>query len=445
MTSTAGLLQILGGGPAGLAAAYYAGRAGRPVRLYEAGDEVGGNARTRWMGPFGFDTGAHRVHDRIGHVTDLFREWLGDDLRRIHVPSQIYWQGRLVDFPLSPYDLTRKLPPPLLRRIVAENVRLRLRPPRQAPSDFAAMVRRQYGDTLASLFLLGYSEQLWGVPPDELAVSVAGKRLKGLDLRTFLLEALAGRRAKTTHLDGAFYYPRLGFGTVMDAAARHLPPGTVHTSARITRLEHNGRRLHTLYVNDAPLPAATVINALPLTITLRLLHPAPPRDVQEAAASIRYRHLRLGILALDVPRLTPNASLYIPDPDLPFTRIYEPKNRSSALAPPSQTALVFELPCAQEDDVWQMPDAALQALLESALATMGLAPGAHTVAFGSMHLPFAYPVLTTHAEAAVAPMLRYLARFENLHLLGRSARFEYTHVHDLFDQARALIERLGDG
>ena len=46
------LLTVLGGGPAGLATGFYARREGLDVRLLEATDAVGGNARTLQLGPF---------------------------------------------------------------------------------------------------------------------------------------------------------------------------------------------------------------------------------------------------------------------------------------------------------------------------------------------------------------------------------------------------------
>jgi len=90
------------------------------VRLLEANDTVGGNARTLQMGPFRYDTGAHRFHDKNDEITADVVELLGDDLRRVDAPSQICWRGKRIDFPLAPYDLLRKLPLSLLARISRE-------------------------------------------------------------------------------------------------------------------------------------------------------------------------------------------------------------------------------------------------------------------------------------------------------------------------------------
>ncbi|PSQ63049.1 MAG: amine oxidase, partial [Bacteroidetes bacterium QH_10_64_19] len=197
-------VTILGGGPAGLATGFYARRQGLGVRLLEAADTVGGNARTLQLGPFRYDTGAHRFHDKNSAVTADIKALLGDDLRRIDAPSQICWRGRRIDFPLAPYDLLRKLPLSLLTRISWEQLSI----PRISDDadHFEEMALQSYGPTLARLFLLNYTEKLWGTSADQLSPRVAGDRLEGLDLKTFLLEAFGGARDKARHLDGSFYY-----------------------------------------------------------------------------------------------------------------------------------------------------------------------------------------------------------------------------------------------
>src|SRR5690606_7212664 len=102
--------------------------------------------------------------------------------------------------------------------------------------------------------------------------------------------------------------------------------------------------------------------------------PPPPGAVRAAADGIAFRNLVLCVLRLGMPRFTENASLYYPDPEIPFTRLYEPKNRSPQLAPPGETCVVLELPCDPDDATWRAPDAAITAACREALArTHGLA------------------------------------------------------------------------
>ena len=53
-----------------------------------------------------------------------------------------------------------------------------------------------------------------------------------------------------------------------------------------------------------------------------------------------------------------------------------------------------------------------------------------------------YPILDVGAAEKADRLKSYLDRFENLHLLGRSADFTYTHVHNLYARAKVLAQHL---
>ena len=215
-------LSVLGGGPAGLAVGWAARRRGLPVTLYEASDRLGGNCTTLRSGAFRYDSGAHRLHDRDPEITGEVRRLLGDDLRRVDVPSQIWDDGRLIRFPLSSAELLAHLGPLPFGRAALEVVRARLSAG-APPQDFEAFAVRRYGRLIAERFLLDYSAKLWGAPAAELSTGIAGQRLSGLDLRTFVSESVLGR--SKAHVEGVFYYPRLGIGLQLYAA-----PASVETT-----------------------------------------------------------------------------------------------------------------------------------------------------------------------------------------------------------------------
>jgi protoporphyrinogen oxidase len=435
-------LTVLGGGPAGLATGFYARKQGLDVCLFEAADAVGGNARTLQMGPFRYDTGAHRFHDKNDAVTADVKALLGEDLRRIDAPSQICWRGRRIDFPLAPYNLLRSLPVSLLAQISWEQLSI----PRvsENAAHFREMALQSYGPTLAELFLLNYTEKLWGADAAELSPRVAGDRLDGLDLKTFLLEAFGGTTDTARHLDGSFYYPTHGYGQIAEATADALGRDRIHTDAQITGLSHDGDRIRRVTINDATsVEVERLVSTLPLTLVLRLLDPPPPDALRAVADSMRFRHLRLVVLGLHRPRLTPNASLYFPDRAVPFTRLYEPTNRSPDMAPDDQTVVVLERPCHPGSDGWKQSDAALRAQAVTLLTDEGLLDEREAVVASTHHaVPFAYPILEVGTDAKTERLTAYLERFKNLHLLGRSATFTYTHVHNLYAQARRLTQRL---
>lgn len=431
-----------------------------PFTLFEAAAEVGGNARTLAFAGHRFDTGAHRLHEDDPAVTEEIRALLGGRLRCVEAPSRIYVRGRMLDFPLSPFDLARSLDARTLARAALDKLRTVGRSASE-PADFRAFAERRYGRTLARLLLLDYSEKLWGAPAEELSVAVAGGRLKGLDLKTFLVEALLGRQARTRHLDGRFYYPAEGYGAIMEALARAAGgaalPANLRThlccGTRVTALHHDGGRIRRVDVEGRSRDGQVgrgrdvdgvdaVVSTLPLPVAVRALRPAAPRVVLEAADRLRFRHLRLVVLVLDRPRFSPNASLYFPEPELLFTRIYEPKNRSERLSPADETAIVVEVPCTEGDAVAAMAERELVGGIVRALADRGLLRPEEVKAWRTLGLANAYPILEVGFEARAARLAEYLESFDNLYLVGRSARFEYTHVHRIFAAARDTIESI---
>ena len=117
-------IQILGGGPAGLAVGYYAKRRGLDFVLFEAGSGVGGNCRTLRFGDFLFDTGAHRFHDKDPNVTCEVKKLLGNELFHVEAPSEIFFEGKFFHFPLTLSDLVEKLDAKTLWKITWDKLRV---------------------------------------------------------------------------------------------------------------------------------------------------------------------------------------------------------------------------------------------------------------------------------------------------------------------------------
>ena len=447
-------LHILGGGPAGLTAGYYAKKHGVNFTIFEAGEHAGGNCRTLKIkgtdckfrvlpsGDFRFDTGAHRFHDKDPEVTKEVRTLLGNNLLRVEAPSEIFFKGKFYRFPLLPSDLTQKLETKTLLKIAWEQLHNNRE---KYAENFGEFAINQYGKTLAERFLLNYSEKLWGQPPYNLSTAIAGNRLKGLDLGSFLRSAVLGPPRNPNHLDGSFYYPKYGIGMISDKLCEFIGKGHIQLQHRISRLIHKDGKIERIVLNDdIEIQAATVINTLPLTLSIRMLEPPPPPELRAVADGIKYRHLVLCVFCLNREAFSPNASLYFPDEEFPFTRLYEPKNRSTEMAPKGQTVIVLELPCYSNDAVWNMPEAALQTEVWKALQRVKPLLPEEVIHYQTYKLPFAYPVLEVGFEERITRLVRYFETFENLYLTGRSSLFRYLHLHDLFKAGKEVIAKIAN-
>ena len=123
---------------------------------------------------------------------------------------------------------------------------LSLQPQPQVAKNFADFAQNQYGPTLSKLFLLNYTQKLWGANADFLSTGVAGGRLKGLDLKTFIRESFFGPEKSTKHIDGKFLYPRYGFGMIVDKLTEFVSLRHIETNCRVTKIQHRKRKIESI-------------------------------------------------------------------------------------------------------------------------------------------------------------------------------------------------------
>ena len=163
------------------------------------------------------------------------------------------------------------------------------------------------------------------------------------------------------------------------------------------------------------------------------------------ADSIRYRQVRLVVLMLDRESVTRAATVYFPSSEFEFTRLSEPRNRSTEMSPPGKTSLLAEIPCHEEEEIWRADDQSLIDTVRSRIIDIGWVRPDEIIGGVTDRLPNAYPVLDIRCEAAVAEINRYLGRFRNLHLTGRSGRFVYGWIHNMMRFGLETVDQIVDG
>ncbi len=425
-------------------AGYFADRNGMDFTLYEASSVTGGNCRTIEEGNFHFDTGAHRLHAVDGELKKLYSELLGNDLLPVDAPSSIFNDDTFFQFPLLPLNILQNLNRKELWLSSVDYLKRRVSP--LNGDDFRTCSINSYGDRIASKFLLAYSEKLWGVHSQELHKEVAGNRLKGLDLVTFLLEAFKTRKAGVRHLDGAFYYPANGIGQLFRNLQQSLPPSSIKVNSSIRRIVHNEDRLLEFELMDGTVhKAEQVISTLPLNVLLKALDPAPPEHIMNVLNDIRYRSLILVHIKLKKHAVTKDATIYFPSPVFSFTRVTEPRNRSRLMTPDGHTSLVAELPCFTDAHIWrESPEVIIDKVKNELLFTNLI--NENDIIGSSVHrVPFAYPVLKKDYKSKSEALTEYLSQFKNLSMAGRSGLFRYTHIHDHYFRSKEIVESIVKG
>ena len=435
-------LYILGAGPAGLSIGYYAKKKNIPFIINESSNQVGGNCRTIKNGDFKFDTGAHRFHDKIPTVTQEIKELMGDELLIVKSPSKIYKDGTMIDFPINFSSLLQSLSLGQICDILIENL-FKRSSNGSMEKNFKNRAYHTYGKTLSNLFLINYTEKLWGRSADLLQEDVAGDRLKNLDLPSIIKQKILGFN-KYKNLDGSFFYPQNGFGSIFESMANHIGFDKINTGTPVKKIMHEKGKITGLVCGNSKITdPEMVISSLPIDKTIHLMDPVPPNEILLAVNEIGYRNIKICVLFLNTPFFSKNASIYFPDRKLNFTRIYEPKNRSAHMAPMDKTCIVIECPYDSGDRLSSMRKDEFYEMIRNDLLNEKLIKKDQIIDYDIFDMNNAYPILDINIKEKKKSILSYLHTFENMYLIGRNAEFKYLHTHDIISKGRMLIESFG--
>jgi len=434
---------VLGGGPAGLTAGYLLGKSGRDVVVFEADAQVGGLAKTVEKDGYRFDLGGHRFFTKAREVDVLWHEILGDEFLRRPRMSRIYWNNRYLDYPLRGPDVIKKLGPVELARCMASYLRAVVKRDKVDDS-IEDWVTNRFGRRLYELFFRSYNEKVWGVPPSEIRAEWAAQRIKGLSFFSAAKAAFFGNKGnRVKSLIAEFNYPRFGPGQMWDAMTLAIEEqgGEVRLQTPVTRLELAGGRVVEVEAGGESytLPDG-VISSLPLREVVEMMHPAPPRDVLDAARGLRYRDFLTVALVVDGKDLFPDNWIYIHEPRVRVGRIQNYRSWSPWMVPDADKACVgLEYFCFAGDDLWRMDDDALVELAARELEQLGLAPRSKVERGFAIRVPKAYPIYDADYAGRVEAIRGWLDGIENLQQVGRNGLHRYNNSdHSMLTAMRAV-------
>lgn len=445
-------IAVLGGGPAGLGAAWRLAREGKAkVQLFEAGPTVGGNAASFVADGVYCDHGSHRLHPASDPaiLADI-KSLLGDDLLLRPRHGRIRLKNSWIHFPLKPLDLATRLPPSFAAALFFDAATAKLRAPKPALETFGSVLLGGLGRTMCESFYFPYMKKLWGLGPDELAPTLAQRRVAGSSLPKLLRKifaALPGLKSPTT---GKFYYPRKGFGQICErlAEAARAEGATLHLGARVEGLEISGDRVRSVKVRTGDVLTTHAVDAvwstLPLTTLVRAAGAAASPEVQAAARSIRFRGMILVYLVLDTDRYTEFDAHYFPELSIPISRLSETKNYYDSVEPKGATILCAELPSDPGDQYWSMPDDELGRALYGWLGAAGLPQTAKVRRAFTRRLPFAYPVYDRDYEAHFRTLDDWIGQIDGLLTFGRQGLFAHDNTHHALAMAYAAVDSFRD-
>ncbi len=430
-------VAIVGGGLAGLTAATYLRRHGIPVRVYEAGKQLAGLARSeRDADGFTYDCGAHFITNRLAAAVGLSAACR-------HMPrygETVWHRGRGYSYP---FGLMRSV------RYVASAVAAKVgglfaRKPVTAADHY----RRSYGRKLADEIALPLTEAWSGATGAELSASVGQKFATSLP-RTIMLKAAAKltRRTVAVGYSGTVtesphvwhVYPEGGIGAVCERLADEVRDAVQLESPVEAILVENEKAVG-VRVKGEDVPARAVVSTAPVHILAKLVRGT---DVLAPFARFRYRAMVFVNMKFEGVSGLPDVVTWTPGADTPFFRLSDIGRGLPWLVPAGKTQVTCDIGCQVGDATWVAADDALGERCLAALDRM--VPGLAKRFLGCrvVRTPLAYPVFLTEYEAD-------RRRFEQgtgvqgLYSVGRNGEFAHILMEDVFWRTRRKLVGLVD-
>lgn len=433
MMTDNGRVVVIGGGPAGLAAAYELVQRGLKPLVLEKSSQVGGISRTEVHHGYRYDVGGHRFFTKVPEVQQLWSTMMGDDLMTVARLSRIYYGGKFYQYPLNFWNTFFNLGVWESGLIFLSYLRWQVLPYKEEET-FEQWVTNRFGQRLYRTFFQGYTEKVWGIPCTQIQADWAAQRIQGLSLIQAVLNALVGTQGSKS-LISEFLYPRLGPGMMWERFAERVTTGggEVWLNSEAVRVDHVGEQVTAVTVRreheTLQLPVTHVLTSMPLPELVADLTPAPPPEVNRAARALRHRSFLT--VGLRVPRapLFPDNWLYIQSPEVQAGRIQNLGNWSSAMVPvPGESSLGIEYFCNEGDALWSADDADLVRLARHELAQMGLAAESEVLPGPVIRQPKAYPVYDPEYRDNVNLVRDFLASLQNLQTIGRNGMHRYNNM-----------------
>ncbi|MDQ6884295.1 MAG: NAD(P)/FAD-dependent oxidoreductase [Candidatus Dormibacteraeota bacterium] len=436
------MIAVLGGGPAGLTAAYELSKLGlRAIVLEKDPRTVGGIARTVEHHGYCIDIGGHRFFSKSQEIEDFWTEVFGDRFITCSRLSRIYYNDRYFDYPLKAVNALKGLGPIEAIRCVASYGWAQLFPVKN-PVTYEDWVRNGFGQRLFEIFFKTYTEKVWGMGTREITADWAAQRIRTMTLAAAIKDSVLPPRTPGSDKDQAyplmneFRYPPRGPGQLWEHVAELLKErgSPVQLGHEVLQVRHRGGRVVSVLVENQKgetqeVVATDFISTLPIRDLVNVLEPAAPKAVRDAANGLRYRDYLTVVLMIDRKDLFPDNWLYIHEPGVRVGRIQNYKAWSAQMVPDqTKSSLGLEYFCFEGDGLWSSSDQELIALATRELGALDICQADEVFDGVVVRQTKAYPVYDADYKANVGVVREYVeANLPNLHLVGRNGMHHYNN------------------
>ncbi len=430
-------IAVLGAGLAGLGAAEGLVQRGERPIVIEKEEKVGGLSRTVNRGGFAFDLGGHRFLPHNKKTADFISDLFNDGALCVRKRrSQIYIRNRYLFYPPELNDILKNLGSLTSFSCLVSGVCHRLKSLlfRGSEASLHDWLINRFGRVLYNIYFGPYSYKLWGKSPSLISSDWAPERISvpniGSAVKKLLLRDHEGIKTYTAK----YLYPPEGIGKIAEKMSKRIAKSGshVHTGHRVTKVSilKEGFEIEALTSGGKikVFSVLKIISTIPLNELVSMIIPSPPQVILDSAGNLNFRSIRFMNIMINIPRITENTWIYVPEREIVFFRIQEFSNWHPDNVPPGKTSLTLEIACEKGGDIWRMGDRELFAVCIRDLKNMGIDIEDKVTGYFSTFAEHAYPVYSLSYKDDLQKLYSFFRSMKNILICGRQGLYRYMNM-----------------
>ena len=423
-------IGILGGGLAGIAAAYFL--RDQDCEVLEKFSRIGGHCKTKKKNGFSYDMGGHIIFSKDKDILNFVLKKLQGNVKSHYRNNKIWFKNRFVKYPFENglHDLDKQDIFDCLYYFIANNFP-------KPQTNFKEWIYYTFGRGIAEKYLIPYNKKIWKIDPSQLDLNWVEDRVPKPPTEDIIKSAIGIQTEGYTHQLNFWYPIRGGMESLVLALSKDLKKIT--TNYIITSIKNKDTNW---IVSNGEIEKTydTIISTIPLPELLKCLDNVP-EYVANAINSLRYNSIIIVMIGLNKVKFSDKFAVYIANEDILYHRLCFYKFLNSNHAPEGKFNVTAEITFYGKDKISKMSD---KEIIQHVISTMeheGFIDSKDVCETDLVKEKYAYVVNTVGYLKKLKVIRKYFNSI-GIHLCGRFAEFEYLNtdavIRHAFDLSKSI-------